>query len=51
MKNYHKESRRKRNILHIKKKASWVGHVLRRKCFFKHVTEEKIEGTESDEVD
>jgi len=24
--------------------ASWIGHILRRNCLLKHVTEEKIEG-------
>jgi len=25
--------------------ASWIGHILRRNCFLKHVIEEKIEGS------
>jgi hypothetical protein len=35
-----------RNILHTAKrrKANWLGHILRRNCRLKHVTVEKIEG-------
>jgi hypothetical protein len=35
-----------RNIVHTLKrsKANWIGHVLRRNCFVKHVNEGKIEG-------
>jgi len=35
-----------RNILHTvdEKKANWIGHILRRNCFLKHVIEGKIEG-------
>ena len=35
-----------RNILHVirRRKATWLGHVLRRNCLLKHVTEGKIEG-------
>jgi hypothetical protein len=25
--------------------ARWIGHILRRNCLLKHVTEEKVEGT------
>jgi hypothetical protein len=34
-----------RNILHTMKirKASWIGHILRRNCFLKCVIEVKIE--------
>ena len=37
-----------RNILHeiSKRKANWVGHILRRNCILKKVTEVKIEVTE-----
>jgi len=36
----------KRNILHTVKirKANWVGHILCRNCFIKHVIEGKING-------
>jgi hypothetical protein len=36
-----------RNIVHTIKrmKANWIGHILRRNCLLKHVTEGKIEGT------
>ena len=35
-----------RKILRAMKRreAYWIGHILRRNCFIKHVTEEKIEG-------
>jgi hypothetical protein len=34
-----------RNILHTLqiRKANWIGHILRRNCFLKHVIEGKIE--------
>jgi hypothetical protein len=32
-----------RNILHAKRKASWIGHIFRRNCLLKHVTEGKID--------
>jgi hypothetical protein len=36
-----------RNILHTikRKKANWIGHILRRNCLLKHVIEGKLEGT------
>jgi hypothetical protein len=35
-----------RNILHEirKRKANWIGHILRRTCLLKQVTEGKIKG-------
>jgi hypothetical protein len=35
-----------RNILHEirKRKANWIGHILRRNCLLKEVTEGKIQG-------
>ena len=35
-----------RNILHeiIKRKANWIGHILRRNCLLKKVIEVKIKG-------
>ena len=35
-----------RNILHEvrKRKASWIGHILRRNCLLKQVIEGKIKG-------
>jgi hypothetical protein len=35
-----------RNILHTikRRKAKWIGHILRRNCFLKHVIEGKLEG-------
>jgi hypothetical protein len=35
-----------RNIIHTvkRKKANWIGHVLRRNCLLKQVIEGKIEG-------
>jgi hypothetical protein len=36
----------KRNILHTvkRRKANWIGHILRRNCLIKHVIEGKLEG-------
>jgi hypothetical protein len=36
------------NILNTikRRKANWIGHVLRRNCVLKHVREEKIAGRE-----
>jgi hypothetical protein len=36
-----------RNILHTikRRKANWIGHILRRNCLLKHVIEGKLEGT------
>jgi hypothetical protein len=35
-----------RNILHTikRRKANWIGHILRRNCLLKHVNEGKLEG-------
>ena len=35
-----------RNILHEirKRKANWIGHILRRNCFLQRVTEGKMQG-------
>jgi hypothetical protein len=35
-----------RNILHAirKRKANWIGHILRRNCLLQRVTEGKIQG-------
>jgi hypothetical protein len=35
-----------RNILHTikRRKANWIGHILRRNCLLKHVIEGKVEG-------
>jgi hypothetical protein len=35
-----------RNIVHTIEgvKAKWIGHILRRNCLLKHVTEGKLEG-------
>jgi hypothetical protein len=43
MKKYYTESR---NILHTikRRKANWIGHILRRNCLLKHVIEGKLEG-------
>jgi hypothetical protein len=34
-------------ILHTirRRKANWIGHILRRKCRLKHITDGKIRGT------
>jgi hypothetical protein len=36
-----------RNILHTiqRRKANWIGHILRRNCLLKHVIEGKLDGT------
>jgi hypothetical protein len=36
-----------RNILHTKRrrKANWIGHILRRNCLLSHIIEGKIIGT------
>jgi hypothetical protein len=38
--------KKERNILHKihGRKAKWIGHILRRNCLRKHVTEGQIEG-------
>jgi hypothetical protein len=35
-----------RNILHTikRRKANWIGHILRRNCLLKHVIERMLEG-------
>jgi hypothetical protein len=35
-----------RNIVHKikRRKANWIGHILRRNCLLKHVIEGKLEG-------
>jgi hypothetical protein len=35
------------NILHIirRRKANWIGHILRKNCLLKHIIEGKISGT------
>ena len=35
-----------RNILHEirKRKANWIGHILRRNCLLQQITEDKIQG-------
>jgi hypothetical protein len=35
-----------RNILHTikRRKAYWIGHILSRNCFLKHIVEGEIEG-------
>jgi hypothetical protein len=35
-----------RNIVHTikRRKANWIGHILRRNCLLKHVIEETLEG-------
>jgi hypothetical protein len=38
--------KKERNIVHTKKrrKATWIGDILRRNCLLKHVIEGKLEG-------
>jgi len=46
MKKYYLESKEQRNILHeiSKRKANWIGHILRRNCLLHRVIEGKIKG-------
>jgi hypothetical protein len=39
-------SQEARNILNTikRRKANWIGHILRRNCLLKHVIEGKLEG-------
>jgi hypothetical protein len=41
------------NILHTvkRRKANWIGHILRRNCLLKHIIKEKIERKGSEEED
>jgi hypothetical protein len=41
-----KEAKKQRNILHkiSKRKANWIGHILRRNCLLQRVFEGKIQG-------
>ena len=36
-----------RNLLHTveRRKANWIGHILRRNCLLEHVIEGKVEGS------
>jgi hypothetical protein len=45
MKKYYTELRR-RGLIHTikRRKANWIGHILRRNCLLKHVIEGKLEG-------
>ena len=46
MKTYYLRVKGQRNILHEirKRKANWIGHILRRNCLLQRVTEGKIQG-------
>jgi hypothetical protein len=41
-----KRVKEERNILHSikRRKANWIGHILRRNCLLRHVIEGKIKG-------
>jgi hypothetical protein len=45
MKKYYRV-KEERNIVHTikRRKANWIGHILRRNCLLKHVIEGKLEG-------
>jgi hypothetical protein len=47
MKKYYRV-KEERNIVHTikRRKANWIGHILRRNCLLKHVIEGKLEMTE-----
>jgi hypothetical protein len=38
--------KKERNIIHAikRRKANWIGHILRRNCLLKHMIEGKLEG-------
>jgi hypothetical protein len=40
-------AKKERKVLHTikRRKANWIGHILRRNCLLKHVIEGKIEGS------
>ena len=42
-----------RSIVHTikRRKVNWIGHILRRNCFPKHVIEGEMEGREDEEED
>jgi hypothetical protein len=46
MKKYYTRVKEERNIVHTikRRKANWIGHILRRNCLLKHAIEGKIEG-------
>jgi hypothetical protein len=46
MKKYYLRVKEQRNILHdiSKRKANWIGHILRRNCLLQWVIERKIKG-------
>jgi hypothetical protein len=46
MRKYYIESKKERNILHTvkRRKANWIGHILRRNCLLKQTVEEKTGG-------
>jgi len=48
-----KRVKEKRNVLHKikRKKADWIGRILRRNCLLKHVSEGKIKGRKDEEED
>jgi hypothetical protein len=48
-----KRVKENRNVLHIikRKKANWIGHILRGNWLLKHVIEGKIKGRKDEEED
>ena len=46
MKTYYFTAKEQKNILHeiSKRKANWIGHILRRNCLLQRVIEGKIKG-------
>jgi hypothetical protein len=38
--------KQEKNVLHTleRRKANWIGHILRRNCLLKHIIEGKLEG-------
>jgi hypothetical protein len=39
-----RRDKEERNVVHTIKKSNWIGHILRRNCLLKHVTEGQMEG-------
>jgi hypothetical protein len=52
MKECYKSVKEERNIVHTvkRRKANWIGHILRRNCFLKHTVEGNIEGKDRSQV-
>jgi len=45
MKKYYRVKNERSDLHTIKRRANWIGHILCRVCFLKHIIEEKIKVT------